>query len=82
MSKRKGPTPGQLDAAIEGARDMPEAPKGAGRVIGPGESQIDRGLLNSDGDPYGVEPDEAIKEAIKRDTAVFIPGTGKKPEGR
>ena len=97
MSKRKGPTPGQLDAAIEGARDMPEASKGAGRVIRPGESQIDPsretggprgsgyppsrtsgGLLDPDGDPYGVEPDEAIK----RDTAVFIPGTGRKPERR
>jgi len=72
---------------------MPEAPRGAGRVRGPGESQIDpsretggpRGSgyppsRTSGGplDPDGVEPDEAIK----RDTAVFIPGTGKKPERR
>jgi hypothetical protein len=34
--------------------------------------------LDPDGDPHGVDPDEVIK----RETAVFIPGTGKKPEGR
>jgi hypothetical protein len=97
MHKRKGPTQAQLDAAIEGAKDMPEAPRGAGRVVGPGQSpnhpsretggprgsgyppgRTTGGLLDPDGDSYGVEPDEAIK----RDTAVFIPGTGKKPEGR
>jgi hypothetical protein len=93
MQKRKGPTEAQLDAAIEGAKDMPEAPKGAGRVAGPGESPNDPtrdgprgsgyppsrttgGMPDRGGDPYGLDPEEAIK----RDTAVFIPGTGKKPE--
>jgi hypothetical protein len=94
--KRRTPTEGQLDAAIEGARDMPEASRGPGRVVGPGESPIDPsqetggprgsgyppsrttgGRLDPEGDPHGVEPDEAIK----RDTAVFIPGThGRKPQ--
>src|SRR5438270_2418506 len=94
MAKRTGPTEEQLDAAIEGAKDMPEAAR-AGRVIGPGESPIDPsqetggprgsgyppsrttgGRIEPDSDPYGVEPDEAIK----RSTAVFQPGThGRKP---
>jgi hypothetical protein len=95
MTKRKTPTLRQLEAAIEGAKDMPEASRGAGRVVGPGESRLfpssidpsretggprgsgyppsrtSGGLLNPDDDPRGVEPDEAIK----RETAVFIPGT-------
>jgi hypothetical protein len=98
MRKKKTPTERQLDAAIEGAKDMPEASRGAGRVIGPGDWPIDPsretggprgsgyppsrtsgGRLNSEGDPRGVEPDEAIK----RDTAVFEPGThGRKPRKR
>jgi hypothetical protein len=97
MTKRKTPTLRQLEAAIEGAKNMPEVSRGAGKVVGPGEkplfpSSIDpsretggpRGsgyppsrtsgrLLNPD-DERGVEPDEAIK----RETAVFIPGTGRK----
>jgi len=69
MATRQGPTEEQLAAAIEGARDMPEASRGAGRVLDPGESPV-----NPDKEP--VEPDEAIK----RDTAVFLPGThGQKP---
>ena len=98
MAKRRTPTPGQLEAAIEGARDMPEASKGAGRIVGPGESSIyptaidpsgetggprgsdyppsrtSDGLLTPDDDPRGVDPDEAIK----RETALFEPGTGRK----
>jgi hypothetical protein len=94
MTQRRGPTDEQLAAAIEGARDMPEANRGAGRVIGPGDSlanpaeetggprgsgyppsRTTGGRLDPDKDP--VEPDEAIK----RETAVFIPGThGKKPQ--
>ena len=95
MAIRKGPTDEQLAAAIEGARDMPEAARGAGRVVGPGESlnnpaeetggprgsgyppsRTTGGRLDPDAEP--IEPDEAIK----RDTAVFVPGThGKKPRG-
>ena len=118
----KGPTGGQLDAAIEGARDMVEANRHADEMRGPTDrgggggssgsggtvqggsnstagpadeptnavqetggprgagyppSRTSGGRLNPDGDPRGVEPDEAIK----RDTAVFQPGThGRKPD--
>ena len=73
MATRRGPTEEQLAAAIEGARDMPEASHGAGRVVGPSEAAINP-AEETGGLP--VEPDEAIK----RDTAVFIPGThGQKP---
>lgn len=59
MTKRSGPTEAQLQAAIEGAKDM--APTES-RVIQPDESQPD--------------PDEALK----RESAVFIPGShGQKP---
>ena len=76
MATRQGPTEEQLAAAIEGARHMPEASRGAGRVVGPGESPTTGGQLQPDKEP--VEPDEAIK----RETAVFVPGThGKKPHG-
>jgi hypothetical protein len=70
MATRQGPTDEQLAAAIEGARDMPEASRSAGRATG-GESPI------GSGEPTGpVRPDEAVK----RETAVFLPGThGKKP---
>lgn len=95
MATRNGPTDEQLAAAIEGARNMPEAARGAGRVVGPGESTNNpseeaggprgSGYPSSrttggrlDPDRERVEPDEAIK----RDTAVFLPGThGKKPQG-
>ncbi len=63
---------------------MPEVSKGAGRVVGPGESSIDPtsidpsretgGPLIPDGDARGIEPDEALK----RETALFEPGTGRK----
>jgi hypothetical protein len=118
---RRRPTDQQLDAALEGARDMVEArrtalttdqdpihqrggggaspatgtaqggsnstagvdnpsdpsaetggPRGAGTSI----SSTSGGLLHPGDDPRGVEPDEAIK----RETAVFVPGTMKKPD--
>jgi len=57
MTKRTGPTEAQLQAAIEGAKDMSET-----RV--------------SPADETPVDPDEALK----RETAVFIPGShGQKP---
>jgi len=60
MTKRSGPTEAQLQAAIEGAKDM--APTES-HVMPPDESQP-------------VDPDEALK----RETAVFIPGShGQKP---
>jgi hypothetical protein len=60
MTKHSGPTEAQLQAAIEGAKDM--AP-GESRATPPTETQT-------------VDPDEALK----RETAVFIPGThGQKP---
>jgi hypothetical protein len=84
MAKRRTPTPGQLEAAIEGARNMPEVSKGAGRVAGPGETSIyptdmdpsrETGdLLTLDDNPRAVEPDEALK----RESALFEPGTGRK----
>jgi hypothetical protein len=55
MTKHSGPTEAQLQAAIEGAKDM--APAEA-RATSPDETQP-------------VDPDEALK----RETAVFIPGT-------
>jgi hypothetical protein len=120
---RNGPTGSQLDAAIEGARDMVESNRhpeethgptdrgGGGGVQGAGgtaqggsnstagsddpvdpsvetggprgagypPSRTSGGRLDPDGDPHGVEPDEAIK----RETAVFEPGThGRKPDER
>lgn len=97
MPKHGGPTRAQIDAAIEGAKDMPEARPGGGRVVGPGDSPIDPsretggprgsgyppsrttgGRLDPDGDPYGVEPDEFIK----RETAVFEPGTHGRKKGQ
>jgi hypothetical protein len=60
MTKRTGPTEAQLQAAIEGAKDMAPAES---QVPPPDETQP-------------VDPDEALK----RETAVFIPGThGQKP---
>ena len=58
MTKRTGPTEAQLQAAIEGAKNMTET-----RVTPPDETTP-------------VDPDEALK----RETAVFIPGShGQKP---
>jgi len=60
MADSKGPTDAQINAAIEGAKDMPEARRG-----GPRRASAE------------VEPDEFVK----RETAVFKPGThGRKPE--
>lgn len=51
---------------------MPEASRGAGRAVGPGESPINP--AEEAGGP--ADPDEVVK----RETAVFVPGThGKKP---
>ena len=77
MTTRRGPTDEQLAAAIEGARNMPEANRGAGRVVGTSESPANPAEETGDPDKDPVEPDEAIK----RETAVFIPGShGKKPQ--
>ena len=61
MEKRTGPSEAQLEAALQGARDMVEAPRAANQPP--------------------AEPDEA-DEVIKRETAVFVPGTQKKADGR
>jgi hypothetical protein len=53
MTKRTGPTEAQLQAAIEGAKDMAET------------------HVTSQDDTTPVDPDEALK----RETAVFIPGS-------
>ncbi len=62
-----------------GPADSPEGPNqetGGPRGVGYPPSRTSGGRLNPDTDgPYGVEPDEAVK----RDTAVFEPGTQKKP---
>jgi hypothetical protein len=72
MAKHSGPTEAQLQAAIEGAKDMSESGRGAGRVAGPGES-----LISPVDEIEPVDPGEAVK----RETALFIPGThGKKPQ--
>jgi hypothetical protein len=70
MKKNSGPTEAQLAAAIEGARDMSEASRGAGRAGTKPESRV----ATEDTEP--VDPDEVVQ----RETAVFIPGThGQKP---
>jgi len=94
MEKGTGPSEAQLEAALEGARDMVESSRGAGRVVLPGEdagfnpaeetggprgsgyppSRTTGGRVNPDHEEP-VEPDEFVK----RETAVFIPGTQKKP---
>ena len=54
---------------------MPEANRAAGRIVGPGEPQASPAEETDD----SLEPDEVIK----RETAVFIPGThGKKPQAK
>jgi len=53
----------------------PSAETGGPRGAGTSISRTSGGLLHADDDPRGVEPDEAIK----RDTAVFEPGTWRKP---
>jgi hypothetical protein len=121
--EKRQPSERQLDAAIEGARDMVEAPRrsqathgptdrgggggssggggtaqgGSNSTAGPSDhstnpadetggprgagyppSHTSGGRLSPDGDPRGVEPDEAMK----RETGVFTPGThGRKPNG-
>src|SRR5947208_225154 len=91
MAERKGPTDAQLAAAIEGAKNMREASRGAGKVMGPADTPLDPsvetggprggeyppsrtsgGRITEESGAYGVEPDEFIK----RETAVFQPGTG------
>lgn len=119
---KREPSSRQLDAAIEGAKNLVEANPHAGEARGPVDrggggaiggaggtaqgggtstagpfddstnpadetggprgssgyppSQTSGGKLSPDDDPRGVEPDEAIK----RETAVFEPGThGRKP---
>lgn len=71
MTKQSGPTEAQLQAAIEGAKNMKETARLAGRAAAPGESRV------TPQDETGpVDPDEALK----RETAVFIPGShGQKP---
>jgi hypothetical protein len=77
MTTRRGPTDEQLAAAIEGARNMPEANRAAGRVVGADESSANPAEETGATEP--VEPDEVIK----RETAVFLPGThGKKPQAK
>jgi hypothetical protein len=93
MPQRKGPTDAQLDAAIEGAKDMPEVSKRASKLVesatdpsqetggprgsGYPVSSTSGGFINSDS-AHPVEPDEAIK----RETAVFKPGTQRKDDSR
>ena len=60
MEKRTGPTEAQLEAALQGARDMVEAPHTANHA-NPAAA--------------GAVPDEVVK----RETALFVPGTQKKP---
>ena len=121
--RRHEPTDAQLDAAVEGARNMveskrnalvtdqdpvrqrgggggvqgaggtaqggsnsaagtdhstdPAAETGGPRGAGTSISRTSGGLINEDDDPRGVEPDEFIK----RETAVFEPGSGgRKPD--
>jgi hypothetical protein len=64
-----------------GPADPPSGPDvetGGPRGAGYPPSRTSGGRLDPAGDPHGVEPDEAIK----RETAVFVPGTGRKPEER
>jgi hypothetical protein len=64
-------TAGPFDDSTSPA-DETGGPRGSGYP----PSQTSGGRLDPDGDPRGVEPDEAIK----RETAVFEPGThGRKP---
>ena len=90
----RGPTPSQLDAALEGARDpinfnsaqlIDARSPLAGEQQNAGGSGPATGTAHGAGDSTagpavrpqqpGVEPEEAIK----RDTAVFEPGTMRKP---
>jgi hypothetical protein len=71
MTKHSGPTEAQLQAAIEGAKHMKETARVAGRVGGSAESRV-----TPPDETKPVDPDEALK----RETAVFIPGShGQKP---
>ncbi|HUK34060.1 MAG TPA: hypothetical protein VLV86_09135 [Vicinamibacterales bacterium] len=72
MTKNQGPTEAQLQAAIEGAKDMPQAARAPGRVAVPAESRVNPADQTEQVDP---------EEAVKRETAVFLPGThGKKAQ--
>jgi len=76
-----GPSTGSAQGASNstaGPMDAPTGPEvetGGPRGAGYPPSRTTGGLLDPDGDPRGVEPDEAVK----RDTAVFEPGTMRKP---
>ena len=61
MEKRTGPTEAQLEAALQGARDMVEAPHAVNTA-----------------NPPAADP-AAPDEVVRRETAVFVPGTQKKP---
>jgi hypothetical protein len=85
MPQRKGPTDAQLEAAIEGAKDMPEVSKTAARLAesttDPSEEtggpRTSGGLTNPGNDTRAVEAVEP-EEALKRETALFQPGTQRK----
>jgi len=96
MTQPTHPNHAQLEHGIDGAKDMPEATRGAGKVVGPGETPDDPSAET--GGPRGSgyppsrtsggrvdensEPDGVEPdEFIKRETSVFEPGThGRKPE--
>lgn len=77
-----GPSTGSAQGgstSTAGPLDSPESPQqetGGPRGVGYPPSRTSGGRLDPEGDPRGVEPDEAIK----RETAVFEPGTMRKPE--
>jgi hypothetical protein len=95
MPENRRPTNAQLRSAIEGANDMPEAARGAGKVLSPGDSPADpaaeTGGPRGSGYPPSRTSGGAIDdksgaygvepdEFIKRETAVFEAGThGRKP---
>jgi hypothetical protein len=77
-----GPSTGSAQGgsnSTAGPMDAPTGPDqetGGPRGAGYPPSRTTGGRIDPDGDPRGVEPDEAIK----RETAVFEPGTMRKPE--
>jgi hypothetical protein len=82
MRQRKRPTDAQLEAAIEGAKDMPEVSKTAARLaesttdpsVETGGPRTSGGLTDPGDEIRALEPEEGIK----RETAVFKPGTQRK----
>lgn len=76
-----GPSTGSAQGgstSTAGPLDSPTGPQqetGGPRGAGYPPSRTSGGRLDPEGDPRGVEPDEAVK----RDTAVFEPGTMRKP---